>query len=64
MHYWTDMHSEETQRMILMGVNLMVSTSMNLTRRRSDVAVPLIIKEVESEDEDGEEAVDEMDSEP
>jgi hypothetical protein len=58
------MHSEETQRMILMGVNLMVSTSMNLTRRRSDVDVPLIIKEVESEDEDGEEAVDEMDSEP
>jgi hypothetical protein len=58
MHYWAGMHSEDTQKMISMGVNLMVSTTMNLMRRRGDTAVPLTIWEVESEDDDEEASED------
>jgi hypothetical protein len=48
------MHSEDTQRMISMDVNLIVNTTVKLMRRRRDAAVPMMIREVESEDEDGE----------
>jgi hypothetical protein len=40
MHYWVGMHSEETQKMISMAVNLMVNTTMKLMRRRGDTTVP------------------------
>lgn len=52
MRYWAGMHSEDTQRMISMGVNLMVNTAMKLMRRRGDASVPLTIREVESEDDE------------
>jgi hypothetical protein len=51
------MHSEDTQRIISMRVNLMMNTAMKLMRRRGDASVPLTIREVESED-------DEMENEP
>jgi hypothetical protein len=40
--------------MISMDVNLIVNMTVKLMRRRRDAAVPMMIREVESEDEDGE----------
>jgi hypothetical protein len=64
MRYWAGMHSKDTQRMISMGVNLMVNTTMKLMRRRGDIVIPLTIREVESEDDDGETSEDKMEREP
>jgi hypothetical protein len=50
MRYWAGMQSEETQRMISMGVNLMVNTAMKLMRGRSNSAVPLTIRDVAQEE--------------
>jgi hypothetical protein len=41
----------------------MVNTAMKLMRRRGDVAIPLTIREVESDDDDGETLDDEMENE-
>jgi hypothetical protein len=49
------MQSEDTQKMISMGVNLMVSTAMKLMCKRSDSAVPLTIRGMDQEDDDDEE---------
>jgi hypothetical protein len=49
------MQSEDTQKMISMGVNLMVSTVMKLMCKRSDSAVPLTIRGMDQEDDDDEE---------
>jgi hypothetical protein len=56
------MHSEETQKMISMGVNLMVNTTMKLMRR-GDAVVPLMIREVESNTDDEEILEDRVESE-
>jgi hypothetical protein len=44
------MQSEDTQRMISMGVNLMVNTAMKLMRERSNSAVPLTSRDVAQEE--------------
>jgi hypothetical protein len=54
MCYWTGMQLEDTQMMILMGVNLMVNTAMKLMRGRSNMTVPLTIRDVAQEEADGE----------
>jgi hypothetical protein len=54
MRYWTGMQLEDTQMMILMGVNLMVNTAMKLMRGRSNMTVPLTIRDVAQEEADGE----------
>jgi hypothetical protein len=52
MRYWTGMQSEDTQRMISMGVNLMVNTAMKLMHGRSNSAVPLTIRDVAQEEDE------------
>jgi hypothetical protein len=42
----------------------MVNTAMKLMRRRGDIAIPLTIREVESDDDDGETLDDEMENDP
>jgi hypothetical protein len=49
------MQSEDTQKMISMDVNLMVSTAMKLMCKRSESAVPLTTRGVDQEDDDDEE---------
>jgi hypothetical protein len=43
MWYWAGLHPKETQRMIDIGVNLMMKTSMRLVRRRIDAPTTLMI---------------------
>jgi hypothetical protein len=65
MRYWAGMQLEDTQRMISMGVNLMVNTAMKLMRGRSNSAVPLTIRDVaQEEDEEVENPVVWMEEDP
>jgi hypothetical protein len=54
MRYWAGLHPEETQRMIDVGVNLMMKTAMRLVRRRTATPTSLRIQDV-AEDEEGDE---------
>jgi hypothetical protein len=62
MRYWAGLHLEETQKMISMGVNLMVNTAMKLMRRGNTV-VPLTTREMESNAYDEEISEDGVESE-
>jgi hypothetical protein len=43
MHYWSGLHREETQRMIDIGVNLMMKTAMRLVIRRTGRTIPMVV---------------------
>jgi hypothetical protein len=52
MRHWAGLHLEETQRMIDVGVNLMMRTTMHLVRRRTATPTSLRIRDVAEDDED------------
>jgi hypothetical protein len=65
MRYWVGMQLEDTQKMISLGINLMVSMIMKVMRRRSDSTVPLTIRGMDQEDDEEEEnSVVRMEEEP
>jgi hypothetical protein len=53
MCYWAGLHVEVTHQLIIIGVNL--KTAMRLTRRMTDAAATVIIRDVADDgEEDGE----------
>jgi hypothetical protein len=52
MRYWAGLHPQVTQRMINIGINLVMKTVMRLMMRWTDVATILMIRDVADEDEE------------